>query len=92
MAISSNTHKIEGLLSDAQLGDNAILLRDSDLVIDPFKKIDEAILRILSQPPDSLDRHRESCQVYSRMTQNAAAVMFQAIAALNRGSAHATRK
>jgi polysaccharide pyruvyl transferase WcaK-like protein len=91
VAISSNTHKIEGLLADAQLGECGVMIKDSELETDPFHKIDEAIHRISSQPPDTKERYRESCQRYSKNALNAAAAMFQKIAALGCGNKHASK-
>lgn len=84
VAVSSNTHKIEGLLADAQLGEGAAFVPDYELSQDPFKKIDGAIdqLRHTASSPLALLRYQESCQAYLEKARRDSHLMFQSIAAL----------
>lgn len=84
VAVSSNTHKIQGLLADAHLGDGAALVPDATLSRNPFEQIDAAIqqVRQATNNPCAMRRYQEACQSYSEKAKMDATLMFKAIAAL----------
>ena len=84
VAVSSNTHKIEGLCRDAELGPGAVLLADAALGQSAFDSIDRAIgqARDVAETPGALSAYQESCRAYSRAATTKAAEVFRSIAAL----------
>lgn len=85
IAVSSNTHKIEGLLADAQLGTCARLLTDEELLPSPSGCIDKAVEQIRNCSTAELQSYRESCRKYSESARRSAAELFREIAAIGRG-------
>jgi polysaccharide pyruvyl transferase WcaK-like protein len=76
VALSSNTHKIEGLLDDARLGAGGLLLTDDLLASDPFGKLDAAVsaLQALRRDGAAFDLYQQACHVYlerAHVDQNA---------------------
>lgn len=86
LAISSNTHKIEGLLADAQLGPCGSLLPDSELQTNPVQRIADAVREIdlLSQQESKLSAYKQCCHLYSERARREANEMFHTIAKLGR--------
>jgi polysaccharide pyruvyl transferase WcaK-like protein len=88
IALSSNTHKVEGLLKDAKLGDCAVLLNDTHIGPEPMKALDEAVahLDFLSKQTSVLDEYKLACRKYREKAKLGAANVFSLIAAVaNKG-------
>lgn len=83
VAVSSNTHKIEGLLADAHLDEGAVLLTDSDLLRNPFEKIDKAVQGV-TLDCRAMKRYSDCCISYTESAKNRADQMFSSIATLVR--------
>jgi hypothetical protein len=84
VALSSNTHKIEGLLADAQLGDCATLVKDSELELTPFRQIDEAVHKVhsASMQTDIFETYQTSCRSYAEKARSEVVMMFNEISGL----------
>ena len=84
VTLTSNSHKIEGLIADAQLGDCAELIPDEDLANKPLLRIEQA-LSIVGSAAADVNRfkiYQESCRAYIQRAHDGAETMFAAIAAL----------
>ena len=84
IALSSNTHKVEGLLKDAKLGDCAVLLNDTDLGVEPMKVLDETVahLDFLSKQTKVIEEYKSACRTYCEKAKLGAASVFSLIAAV----------
>jgi polysaccharide pyruvyl transferase WcaK-like protein len=81
IAVSSNTHKIEGLLTDADLGEAALFLEVSELFENPFEKIDLAVekLREVIKDISLVHDYQVRCNSYINKAKNDMALMFSDI-------------
>lgn len=82
LAFRSNTHKVEGLLRDANLGPCARLLPDPMPGPDGFAAIDQALseLRLFTADPNHLDAYRRACTKLVTRTREDARHFFAQIA------------
>lgn len=77
IAVPSNTHKIEGLLEDANLGPGACLLGE-DFLKPGEDAIDSAVNRIFELMRDEcfVENHKARCEVYVEHARKTIASMF----------------
>lgn len=84
VAVASNTHKIEGLLEDAQLGDGAIVVEEQDNLSEISAKLAAAVARLREVAGDRerLERYRIACDRYVLRAVIDTNRMFRAVGAL----------
>lgn len=86
VALSSNTHKVEGLLKDAQLGECATLINDAELDLGSLRQIEKTVHKVhaASQQGDVLESYQKSCRWYAERGRREAFMMFKTIASLGK--------
>jgi polysaccharide pyruvyl transferase WcaK-like protein len=83
LAVSSNTHKIEGLLKDADLGEAGVCLGRDMLGADPVEGLERKAAEMLEQSSctDFLADHQRRCALYRAGAKSRIDSMFQEICA-----------
>lgn len=81
IAISSNTHKIEGLIRDSDLGSGAVILNGDEFFKNPSFAINKALndLACAMEDKDWLPDYKFRCNRYIAEARVAADAMFQKI-------------
>ncbi len=85
IALASNTHKVEGLLHDANLGPGAIFLPDPpEDHQQAIACIDAAVesLRMAMSQPGAMAAHEAACERYLALARSRSQALFAGIAAL----------
>jgi len=82
VAFASNTHKIEGLLADAGLGEGGLLVPDPGH--SPYTTIDLAVMQVQEATGSTahMVAYQDACRAYTELASMKATAMFQAVASL----------